>query len=218
VNYPYGPYGQGAPGQPGYPQQSYPQQGYPQPGYPQQGYPQHNGFPGGNQYPPMQPPAPSGATAITAAVLAGLGGFAHFFGGLIAAFGLATIMSEMTADSSAAIGDGAWTWLVTIVVLNVVSGLLLLIGTVLLLLRKVAGRWLVIAGCAVSILSTLINFSLTPSNIGDYEYNRGVGPDSVGLFFAVATIVLVVLPSTAAWISAKRNVAAPPYYPPPYRG
>jgi hypothetical protein len=215
VNYPYGPHGQGFPRQPGYPQEP----GYPQqPTYPQQqGYPPQGGYPGGPQpYPPPQAlrTSPSAVTAVIAAVLAGLGGLANFFGGLVAAFGLAAIMAEATSNNSTAVTDGAWTGLVAIVVLNILSGLLLLIGTVMLLLRKMSSRWLVVAGCAVSILSTLVNFTMVPSSIGEYGYDRGVGPDLVGATFAIATIVLVLLPSTTAWIRAKRNSVAPQHYPP----
>ncbi|QRY52722.1 hypothetical protein [Mycolicibacterium septicum] len=137
---------------------------------------------------PQQPYAaaqkPSGVTGIIAGVLAGLGGLANFVGGI------------------------------AITVLNVVSGLLLLIGTVMLLLRRMVGRWLVVTGCAVSILSTLINLTLLPSFIADYEYDRGVGPDLVGVMFAITTIVLVLLPSTTAWIKARQYPVAPQFYPP----
>ncbi|MGV0743476.1 hypothetical protein [Mycolicibacterium sp. XJ870] len=225
MTYPNGPYGQGIPEQPGYQPPAYPQQpGYPggqQPGYPQHpGYPPHPGYPQPG-YPPqpygLQPPqsaSPSGVSGITAGVLAGLGGFANFFGGLLMAFGLAAIMGESTLESSPAVTDGGWTWLVAVVMLNVVCGLLLLIGALMLLLRNIIGRGLVIAGCSVFILSTLINFMLVPSTIGDYEYDRGTGPDLVGLMFAITTLVLALVPSTTAWIQAKRNPVAPQYYPP----
>lgn len=219
MNSPYGPYGHGFPGQqpgppqaPGYPppQFNYP----PQQGYPQQGYPPQAGYPGGYPYQPPQSPKPSGATAIVAIVLAGLGGVANFFGGLVMAFALAAIRADATTSSSSAVSDGAWAPLVMVTMLNVVCGVLLLTGTVMLLLRKMVGRWLVVTGWAVTMLSTVVSFTLVPSNIGEYEYDRGAGPDAVGLVFAIATVVLVLLPSTAAWIQAKRNPPAPQYYPP----
>lgn len=196
MNYPYDPYGQGFPGhQPGYP----PPQTY----YPQQGYP----------YQPAQPAPPSGTTAIIAIVLAGLGGVVNFFGGIVMAFSLAVIMDDATATSGL-VSDRVWTWLVVITILNVLCGVLLLTGTVTLLLRKMIGRWFVVAGCVATLLATLVSLALVPSSIGEYEYNRGIGPDAVGLLFALATVVLVLLPSTAAWIQAKRNPPAPQYYPP----
>jgi hypothetical protein len=208
VTYPNGPYGQGLPGQPGYPQQpGYPppQPGYPQqPGYPPPGYPQQ---PYG--MPPSAPVPPSGVTGIIAGVLAGLGGLANVVGGLFMAFGLSILIGE-TSDAA----RSAWTPLVAITGLNIVAGVLLLIGTVTLLLRKMIGRWLVAAGCSASILSTLINLTWTPSAIADYEYDRGVAADLVGVIFPIATLVLVLLPSTAAWIRAKQNPIAPQPYPP----
>ncbi|MGV0781117.1 hypothetical protein [Mycolicibacterium sp. XJ775] len=208
MTYPNGPYGQGLPGQPGYPQQpGYPppQPGYPQqPGYPPPGYPQQ---PYG--MPPSAPVPPSGVTGIIAGVLAGLGGLANVVGGLFMAFGLSILIGE-TSDAA----GSAWTPLVAITGLNIVAGVLLLIGTVTLLLRKMIGRWLVAAGCSASILSTLINLTWTPSAIADYEYDRGVAADLVGVIFPIATLVLVLLPSTAAWIRAKQNPIAPQPYPP----
>lgn len=202
MNSPYGPYGQGTPWQqpgppqqPVYPPQGYPPQAYPPPGYPQPGYP----------YPPPQPAPPSGVTAIIAIVLAGLGGVANFFGGLLMAFSLAVIMADATGAGSSAVNDSAWTPLVAVAMLNVLCGVLLLAGTVMLLLRKMTGRWIVIAGCVTNLLSTIVAAGLVPSNIGEYEYNRSVGPDAVGLVFAIATVVLVLLPSTAAWLQAKRS-------------
>ncbi len=214
MTYPQGPYGQGSPGQPGYPQHpGYPQQpGYPaQPGY-QQGYPQPGGFPGG--YPPVPPAAPGGGTAVTAGVLALLGGLTHFFGGAAQAVGLSAVMQDSGTGSG-------WGSLIAIVTLNIIGGAFLLPGALTLLLRKRVGRWLIAAGCGISILSAFINFTLTPDSIGDYSYARGIGADLVGILFAVATIVLAWLPATAAWIQAKRTPVAPQYfpqYPPPYQG
>lgn len=204
MNYPYGPYGQGFPGQPGYPQQ---------PGYPggQPPYPPQGGYPGGQPpYYPLTPAPsapPSAVTGIIAAVLSGLGGLVNVGCGLLAFLGLATMISESPYD----IGSGEWTGVIAIVMLNIVAGVLLSVGTVMLLLRKAASRWIVVAGCAVSIVSSLISLSL-PSTFAEYQYS-GKGADVVGLLFPIATIVLVLLPSTAGWIQAKRNGAPhPPHW------
>lgn len=212
MTYPNGPYGQGSPDQSGYPQQPgyqqqpafAPQPGYPPPpGYPQQPY----------GLPPAPPTSPSGVTAIIAGVLAGLGGLANFFGGLAMAFGL-SVLIDGSSEVAGSAAWGGWTPLIAMTTLNILAGLLLLSGTVTLLLRKTIGRWLVAAGCAVSILSTLINLTWTPSAIADYEYDRGVGADLVGVIFPIVTLVLVLLPSTAAWIRAQQNPTAPQPYPP----
>ncbi|MEW2479509.1 hypothetical protein AB0876_07935 [Mycobacterium sp. NPDC049093] len=204
MTYPNGPYGPGSPDQSGYPQQpGYQQQpGYFPPGYPQQPY----------GLPPAPPASPSGVTGIIAGVLAGLGGLANFFGGLAMAFGLSVLINGSSEVAGSA--WGGWTPLIAMTTLNIVAGLLLLIGTVTLLLRKMIGRWLVAAGCAVSILSTLINLTWTPSAIADYEYDRGVGADLVGVIFPIVTLVLVLLPPTGAWIRAQQNPPAPQPYPP----
>jgi hypothetical protein len=130
---------------------------------------------------------------------------ANVVGGLLMAFGLAAIISESTYGT----GSGVWTGLIAITMLNIVAGVLLSIGTVMLLLRKWASRWIVVAGCAVSIVSSLISLSLA-STIADYQYG-GKGADAVGLVFPIVTIVLALLPSTAAWIRAKQN--GPPQLP-----
>jgi hypothetical protein len=198
MNYPYGPYGQGFPQQPGYAPQPGP--GYPpQPGYPgvQQPYP----------LPPAPSTSPSAVTGVIAAVLAGLGGLANVLGGLLTTFGLAVMISESTYD----IESGEWTGLIAITMLNIVAGVLLSAGTVMLLLRKMTSRWIVVAGCAVSIVSSFVSLSM-PSTFAEYQYG-GKGADVVGLVFPIATIVLALLPSTAAWIRAKQNgVPHPPHW------
>lgn len=203
MNYPNGPHGQGFPGQQPVPppQWAYSQQPY--------GPPQPYG------YPPAPPAAaPNGATGIIAGVLAGLGGLANIVGGIFMAIGLAAIGSD---DSS--LGESVyWTPIIAIAVLNIVAGLLLAAGTVMLLLRKMIGRWLVVAGCAVSIVSSLISLGIS-SAVAAYT-STGKATDVVGLIFPIATLVLVLVPSTTAWINAKRTSAPPQHYPPqpPYPG
>jgi hypothetical protein len=203
MNYPYGPYGQGFPGQPGYPPPLGP--GFPPP--PGPSYPPPLGYPGGQQPYPLPPApntSPSAVTGVIAAVLAGLGGVGNVVGGLVMAFGLAVMISESTYD----VDTGEWTGLTAITMLNIVAGVLLSVGTVMLLFRKMTSRWIVVAGCAVSIVSTFISLAM-PSTFAEYQYS-GKGADVVGLIFPIATIVLVLLPSTAAWIRAKQNGAPPP--------
>lgn len=109
------------------------------------------------------------------------------------------------------IGSGAWTGLIAITMLNIVAGVLLSIGTVMLLLRKMTSRWIVVAGCAVSIVSSLISLSLA-STVAEYQYG-GKGADVVGLIFPIVTIVMALLPSSTAWIEAKqKGVPHPPHW------
>lgn len=219
MNHPNGPHGQGFPGQ----QPPYGQQwGQPQqPAFPQQPYqpvPQPYGapvppygapVPPYGAPPPQGPTAPNGATAIIAGVLAGLGGAVNIVGGGFMAIGLALISSDSTLDT----GSGGWGALVAVAMLNIVAGVVLSVGTVLLFLRKPVSRWIVAAGCGVSILSSLISLGIT-STLAGYAY-RGSGTEVLGLIFPVATLVLVLVPPTAAWINAKRPSSPPPYSAPP---
>lgn len=220
---PHDPYGQQPYGQQPYGQQPYGQQPYGQQWGQPQPYPQQQPYPAAPQpYGAPPPPAssPSGATGIIAGVLAALGGAANLVGGLLMVFGLAAIASESTAGTD----NPYFTGLVAITMLNVVAGVILSVGAVLLFQRKAVSRWIVVAGCAVSIVSTMISLGL-PDTLGEYEYT-GKGTDVFGVIFPIATIVLTLVPSTAAWIRAKQAPLpqyppqqyppAPPY--PPYRG
>ena len=102
----------------------------------------------------------------------------------------------------------------------IIAGALMLPGALTLLLRKQVGRWLIAAGSGISILSALINITSTPDSFGEYSYSRGIGGDVVGIFFAIATIALALVPSTTTWLAAKKNPIAPQYFPPypPYQG
>ena len=106
-------------------------------------------------------------------------------------------------------------------VLGIVLGVLLIAGAVLLIRRKMLGRWLVVSGCAVAIVSNLLTYVFTSAVISsDGNAPEGVFSALVGLAFPIVTTVLVLLPSTTAWIRAGQNPAAPqplpqyPYYPP----
>lgn len=229
VTFPNGPYGQEFPGQSGYPQQGFPQQplfpqqpafpqqpGYPPPGYPQQGFPQQPGYPG--SYQPTPPGEPSGVTGVIAAVLAGLGALANLGGGILGLFGLAMVGSD---TGTSGLSGGVYAMLIFGLLLGILCGLLLLAGTVTLLQRKMIGRWLVIGGCILAIVGGLVSLGLSAAVANNYAgYGgtlSGTGPTIVGLIFPIATIVLAMLGSTTAWIQAKQNPPAAPYYP-PYQG
>lgn len=223
MNYPNGPYGQGFPQQPGPPQQSGfpPPVGYPQqPGYPPQpGFPQQQGFPapgyppqGGFQPQPygMPSPEPSGATGIIAGVLAALGALSGLGSGVVGAFALAVTNSEVD------LSGGTHALLIVTVLLNVVFGLMIGIGAVLLFQRKMLGRWLVVGACALAILSTLVSVGVGMTAQADVygSYTDGAVFNLFGLVFPIATLVLAMLPMTTAWINAKPNPVAPQFYPP----
>lgn len=220
MSYPNAPYGPGFPGQqPGYAQQQgYQQQPfYQQPGFPQQGYPQQPVFPGGYQppaMPPLAPASPSGGTGITAGVLAGLGALANLGAGIFGLVGLAALNSDSTFQSTSGISGGVSALLIVMTLLSVVIGLVLLAGTVTLLQRKMVGRWLVVAGCAMTIVGSLVSLGLSAAVTARYGYYGGNGFAVLGLIFPIATLVLALLPRTTAWIQTKPNPLAPQSYSP----
>lgn len=219
MTYPQGPYGQGFPGQPRYPQQPGYPQGYPaQPVY-QQGYPQPGGYPG---MAPMPAAAPSGGTAITAGVLAALGALAGLGSGIVALIGLAAIKTDSGLSHGADLGGGVYALLIVGSLASIVFGAVLLTGAVMLFQRKMLGRWLVVGGCALAIVSNVIGFAVRSAATTGYPGYGGLAAlPLLGMVFPITTIVLIMLPSTTAWIQAKRNAVAPQYfpqYPPPHRG
>ena len=186
MNYPYGPYGQGVPGQPGQPQQpGFPQQqGFPPPGYPQQpsypqqpGFPQQQGFPppgypqqGGFQHQPygLPSPEPSGVTGIIAAVLAALGAVSGLGGGVLAVIGLAA------AGTEASLSGGMYAALIVAILFNFVFGLIIAVGAVLLVQRKMLGRWLVVGACALQKTGEG-RFELTKMGVRESARGRKAG-------------------------------------------
>jgi len=159
-------------------------------------------------YPPPPAPIPSGATGITAGVLAALGALANFVGGFFMAVGVAALSTDSSFGES-----GFWGALMAVAILNIVAGVVLVPGTVLLLLRRMVGRWVVVAGCAISILSSLISVGLF-ATMSAYTAN-GVGTNAFSVVFPIVTLVLVLLPSTTAWIRAKQANVPLPYPPAP---
>ena len=106
--------------------------------------------------------------------------------------------------------------------LTLVMSVLLIAGAVLLFRRKMLGRWLVVSGCAVAIVSNLMTSVFTTAVTSDDWYSpEGVVSALLGLAFPIITMVLALLPSTTAWIRAEQGRAVPqhfPQYPPSYQG
>lgn len=219
------PYGQ-PPHQPGYPAQYPPPgPGYPPPapGYPAPSYPPAGGY--GYQ------PAPSGGTGITAGILALLGGVASSLSA-VGMFILAAATSESsltngallatgarrrTSSSSSSSGSGtdidfdfdlAGTGVVLGIAYSILA-LVLLIGGFMLLRRSNAGRVMVILGCVLSIVLTVVV-------VGVVTVGGGVSALTAPLF-AVITLVLAAIAPTKRWIEAARvPVPAGAYGAAPY--
>lgn len=194
--------------------------------YPQ--YPQPGVYPGQ----PAAPAQPTGGTAITAGVLAALGGLLSLGITAVSLFfliAIATIGSQFKPSDYefldsifGVLAIGMIALVIIALVLGMLLSALLITGAVLLFRRKMLGRWLVVSGCAVAIVSNLMTAVFTTAVTSDDWYSpEGVVSALLGLAFPIVTMVLTLLPSTAAWIRAGRNPAAPqhfPQYQPPYQG
>jgi hypothetical protein len=161
---------------------------------------------------------PSGGTGITAGILALLGGVAS----ALSAFGmfvLASATSESSLTNGAVLATGArrrssssssssgpdidfdfdFDLAGTGVVLGIaysVLALLLLIGGILLLRRSNTGRVMVILGCVLSIVLTVVV-------VGVVAVGGGISVLGAPLF-AVLTLVLAAIAPTKRWIEAAR--------------
>ncbi|MFV8265196.1 hypothetical protein ACNQR9_19005 [Mycolicibacterium peregrinum] len=201
MTFPNSPFGQGFPDQAGY-----------QPPYTQQpGFPpvlgQQPGYPG--QQPQAQTSGqPSGVTGTIAAVLAALGALAG------AAVGTGQFFDWMLSTGLHNLSSSTYVVEIVATVITFTSGLVLLVGSILLFQRKLIGRIVVVIGCSLALLSGLGLFVAVDAFQDDYPGAPDASPLSlVSLVFPIATIVLTLVPSTTAWIRAKQNPVAPQPYP-----
>ncbi|WP_433660913.1 hypothetical protein ACQPW1_01095 [Nocardia sp. CA-128927] len=186
------------------------------------GYPQ---YPGGyNPYPAYATgmSAPSGATAITAGVLACVGSVGELFGGGISlAFGL--IGWELDDYDTTGLLSEDWfqTWAIVSGAIALVAAIVLAVGAVAMFSRKTFGRLLVVVGCVAVIVSDGVGFALTRSHDSSSDsygaLTGGVG-GLLGLIFPVATAILALLPMTSRWLAHTPVAAVPQQYGYPYPG
>ncbi|MBF6350011.1 MULTISPECIES: hypothetical protein [Nocardia] len=192
------PYGQ-PPHQPGYPAPGF---GYPPPAY--------AAAPG----PYGHPPAPSGGTGITAGILALLGGLVSAITA-ISMYVLAFATSESSLTNGAVLATGArrrssssssssgpdididfefagigivWGLIYTVIALA------LLIGGIMLLRRRNAGRVTVIVGCVAFVILSVLMLGIV---------------NLISGLFALLTLILAAVGSTKRWIDAARMPAVP---------
>lgn len=203
MTFPNSPFGQGFPDQAGQQQPLYTQQ----PGFPPiLSHQQPAGYPGGQPGAP-QSGEPSGATGMIAAVLAALGAVAGIGTGALAAIGIGVNFTSSNPSGQ------LFAVLIVSVLVNSSFGMMCAIGAVRLRERQMRGRWLVVGACAMAIPSMLMIYIVTAADASSYGAARGVFL-VVGLVFPIATLVLALLPSTAAWIEAKQKPVAPQPHPP----
>lgn len=175
--------------------------------------------------PPPGLPQASGATAIIAGVLAILGGLVALIGvvgGIIASVAFSEMQDQVQSYDSYATSSSSFPgwfagYLLAMSVVQAGVAILLLVGAVMLFVKKAAGRWMVAAGCVLVILSGVIGFMATMSLTGDLPDGGGITIMSGGfglviLVFPIATLVLALLPATARWCSqAKQQPMVPAY-------
>ncbi|WP_153029208.1 hypothetical protein [Amycolatopsis sp. YIM 10] len=211
--YPQNPNSGGYPAQNpgGYPGQGPGSGGFPAPGpnsggYPAQPYPQAPpAYPGGA----MPAPKPSGGTAITAGVLAVLGALWAMFSTVASIIVLSEYSSSLPAMSFIGIG------------LVGIEALLLLVGGILMFMKKPAGRWLVIAGCALVLVSAVLSIVNTSMIAAEFGGSGALVGTSAGLVIivslpAIATLVLAAVPPTARYLAQGKAPQQPmgaPGYP-----
>jgi hypothetical protein len=195
---------------------SYPQQGYPQQPQAPQGYPQQPPA----YYPPAAPPPPSGsaspATAVIGLVL-----------GLLAAAALIVVAVHLlTLLDGASLGDLP-SQFTTVLVTKFAAAAILLVGALIVALRKVPGAVILAlggaAGVAAMLLDPVIMGSLNP-RFGDFgEYLKDLfsfnGTDStfgaIALITSPLVLILAILPHTLKWLRGSRADAVPQYAPQP---
>jgi hypothetical protein len=173
-----------------------------------QQYPGTGGYPA--QY-PGSPPPPSGGTAITAGVLAILGGIWH----VISLIGMVVILSR----------GGVTMFVIVNGVLSAIIAGCLIAGGILLFMKKPAGRMSTVLGSGLAILTyvlaaVLVLVAAGSDGSGTAETaGIAVGGGVTVLIFsapAIATLVLALVKPTARWVGRAEPVAplTPPGYPP----
>jgi hypothetical protein len=183
-------------------------------------YPQ---YPGGyDPYPSVQP-APNGATAIIAGVLAVLGSIANLLSGgldiVIAASDFGRDYAEY--DATGLLGK-SWftTYFVVLGVVSLTVAVLLGVGAVMMFLRKPVGRFLVAAGCVLVVVAGVAGFLILLEVDGSTSdsslLTSGLG-SGIGLIFPVITAILALLPATAKWLNYDKSAAYPQAGPASYQ-
>ncbi|MFI9405709.1 hypothetical protein [Nocardia sp. NPDC052316] len=185
-------------------------------------YPQ---YPGGyNPYPAYSAgvPAPSGATAVTAGVLACIGSIGQLLGGGISlAFGLIGWQLQDYDTSGLFSQDWFQTWAIVSGVLSLVTAVVLGVGAVAMFSRRSFGRLLVVVGCVTVVVAQLVGFVLVRSIDGSSDGLGVISDDAgslIGLIFPVATAVLALIPPTTRWLAYSPAAAVPRQYGYPYPG
>lgn len=150
----------------------------------------------------------SPVTAIITAVLAGIGALLTLGNGIAGLMGLVALAGDAGMRTLALRTPGPLALTVLATLLSVACGLLLLAGTVALLRRKMIGRRLIVVGCGLIIVGSLISLGLNLAATARYGSYGISGLAMLSLALPLATLVVALLPSTAAWIRARQDLVA----------
>lgn len=181
-----------SPGEPSYPEQL----GHQQPEYPS--------VESSTDTPqPEAAVSPSGVTAIITAVLAGIGALLTLGNGFAGLSGLVALAGDAGLRTLALRTPGPLTLTVLATLLSVACGFLLLVGTVALLRRRMIGRRLIVIGCVLIILGSLISLGMNLAMTARYGSYGISGLAILSLALPIATLAIALLPSTSAWIRAR---------------
>lgn len=188
---------------PSYPQTpTYSQPPNPQPGYPQSaaGYPPQPGYgPPPGYYPPHQP---GGGTAITAGVLALLGGLLTTVGTI----GLIVLLA--TASTNDAIKGDDTTYITISAIVTGLLALLLFVGSIMMFARNKVGRAMVATGSGIAVLGQIAGLVLSATN--DHVMVAGVAVAAVTILFPLITFICAIAGSTTRWLAyGKQSSYAP---------
>lgn len=158
-----------------------------------------------------QPPV-SGITAFIAATLAGIGALWCLGGGLLGVLdmaGIGALRADSRVQTSVGIAGDLGPVLVFAILLNVVAGILLAVGSVKLARRTLSGRRLVVGGSAVTLGGGLLSLGYVTGATASYGPLGPSGFALLGLVIPLATLVSVLLPPTTAWLKARRTTDRP---------
>ncbi|OHV04307.1 hypothetical protein [Mycobacterium talmoniae] len=150
----------------------------------------------GDGTPPRYESPPSRGTALTAGTLSLLGGIAN---------GLAAISNIMLVGSPELESAGLSTGYFGFVGLAAfVIAIALLVGGIMLLRRRSAGRLIIVTGCVGAVLLNLVNFAYSQDLSQKYgpEIAIGVPRLVVGISVASVTAMLALAASTERWCRA----------------
>ncbi|ASF06610.1 serine/threonine protein kinase [Nocardia brasiliensis] len=146
-----------------------------------------------NMSPVGDPPPPSGATARTAAVLAGMYGLIS----LLPAFAAAT---ELRSGRQRGPGFDFTLEYLALGFVGALLSVVLIFGAVALLARKRIGRTVVVGGCGLAVLAALLGLAASVAN----HYPVGRTFCSGGLVLFLIPLWCALAPATGRWLAYRR--------------